>query len=93
MWRIVPRHDEKVIYYVCLIMLQLLEGWVKEREDPALVGSFAFLNLNLAPQQEEQHSKVNSKVQFWGVEGAHGWAHVSKWHKIILPCRIWCFHL
>ncbi len=72
-------------------MLQLLEGGLR-REDPTLVGSFAFLNL--APQQEKQHSKVNSKVQFWGGRGgAHGWAHVSKWHKIILPCRIWCFHL
>jgi uncharacterized C2H2 Zn-finger protein len=56
----------KKSYIICLSYhVTTSWGWVKERGS-STCWKFAFLNL--APQQE-QHSKVNSKVQFWGVGG------------------------
>lgn len=81
---------KRVIYYVCLIMLQLLEGGLR-REHPALVGNFVFWTWL------RNKNNIPKLIQKFILEGRGGgaawWAHVSKWHKIILPSKIWCFHV
>ncbi len=58
----------KKIHILCLSYhVTTSWGWVKERASST---SWKFCFLNLAPQQE-QHSKVNSKVCFGGA-GLHG---------------------